>query len=169
MWYCMDRHHPFYWREREGEQGSTVEQMPFHFRFSPPNGATSVGERLRLCGCVAAARHALHANEFQANQYPFSALPSSAPQTSHYQASTHSTLTLRDSGGNGAHSNIESLQLSSILLCLVTFYVTLLALLCTFYLHARSAVLINRRQLVLIFPDVATYFCKYWVNISCGI
>ena len=52
---------------------SGAGKTPFHFRFSPPNGATWLRS---LAGSVAAARHALHANEFQANQYPF---PSSAP------------------------------------------------------------------------------------------
>ena len=112
-------------KEREVERGSGAQsgKTPFHFRFSPSNGATDLGRWVGRCGVrrlrllrlapVAAARHALHANEFQANQYPFPALPASlslspslSAQCSHSASSTLSTLR-EGGGGNGARSIFE--------------------------------------------------------------
>ena len=61
----------FYWPRLRSAVRSGAGKTPFHFRFSPPNGATWLRS---LAGSAAVARHALHANEFQANQYPFPAL-----------------------------------------------------------------------------------------------
>ena len=63
-----------------------------------------------MAAAEAAAGYALHANEFQANQYPFPALrsdclPALAP-CSHSASSTLSTLR-EEGGGNGAHSVFE--------------------------------------------------------------
>ena len=68
--------------------------------------------RLRLLRLapVAAARHALHANEFQANQYPFPALPASLSLSLLSVLTPRlplSLLCLREGGGNGARSIFE--------------------------------------------------------------